>query len=106
MSTWSKPAFELPPRALVLLADRVYDADWFRMTLLRQAIAPCIPQKESETARNYAKILHKQCHKDQVWLSQDWRRIASTMSVVFISSLTGFDLPSPSSFILINLSRA
>jgi hypothetical protein len=32
-------------RAKVLLADRGYDADWFRVALVRRAIAACIPSK-------------------------------------------------------------
>ena len=32
------------PEARELLADRGYDADWFRDVLLARGITPCIPQ--------------------------------------------------------------
>lgn len=33
------------PRARVLLADRGYDADWFRAALAERGMAACIPSK-------------------------------------------------------------
>jgi transposase len=33
------------PRAKALLADRGYDADWFRAALAERGIAACIPSK-------------------------------------------------------------
>ncbi len=33
------------PRANALLADRGYDADWFRAALAKRGIAACIPSK-------------------------------------------------------------
>ncbi|SDR68044.1 Transposase DDE domain-containing protein [Erythrobacter sp. HL-111] len=33
------------PKAKALLADRGYDADWFRAALEQRGIAPCIPSK-------------------------------------------------------------
>ena len=33
------------PRAKALLADRGYDADWFRAALEQRGITPCIPSK-------------------------------------------------------------
>ena len=33
------------PRAKVMLADKGYDADWFRAALAARDIAPCIPSK-------------------------------------------------------------
>lgn len=33
------------PRAKALLADRGYDADWFRAALTERGITPCIPSK-------------------------------------------------------------
>ena len=35
------------PRAKVLLADRGYDADWFRNTLIDKDITPCIPSSKN-----------------------------------------------------------
>lgn len=34
------------PRARSLLADRGYDADWFRAALTERGIAACIPLKD------------------------------------------------------------
>ena len=36
---------EALPLAKTLLADRGYDADWFRNALIAEGIAPCIPSK-------------------------------------------------------------
>jgi len=33
------------PRAKALLADRGYDADWFRAAFEQRGITPCIPSK-------------------------------------------------------------
>ena len=33
------------PSAAVLLADKGYDANWFRDALAERGIAPCIPSK-------------------------------------------------------------
>ena len=35
------------PEADWLLADRGYDADWFRETLVDKGITPCIPSRKS-----------------------------------------------------------
>ena len=35
------------PSAKVLLADRGYDAAWFRKALAERGIAPCIPSKRN-----------------------------------------------------------
>jgi transposase len=35
------------PRAKELLADRGYDADWFREALAKREIAVCIPSKSN-----------------------------------------------------------
>ena len=35
------------PDAEWLLADREYDADWFRKTLIDKGIKPCIPARKS-----------------------------------------------------------
>ena len=39
------PLQEALPLAKTLLADRGYDADWFRNALIAEGIAPCIPSK-------------------------------------------------------------
>jgi putative transposase len=49
MSDYKGAALLLPalPEAKELLADRGYDADWFRTALVEKGIAPCIPPKKN-----------------------------------------------------------
>ena len=67
------------PRAKELLADRGYDADWFREALIKKGIAPCIPGKKNRKVQiEYDKTLYKQRHKIENMFGRlkDWRRIA------------------------------
>ncbi len=67
------------PEAEELLADRGYDADWFRDALLTRGITPCIPsRKNRKTPISYDKNLYKQRHKIEIMFGRlkDWRRIA------------------------------
>jgi putative transposase len=67
------------PKAKDLLADRGYDADWFRRALIEKGIVPCIPPKKNRKVQyEYDKTLYRQRHKIENmfgWL-KDWRRIA------------------------------
>ena len=68
----------LPP-AKTLLADRGYDADWFRKALKEKGITPCIPPKKNrKTQHKYDAKLYKQRHKVENMFGKfkDWRRIA------------------------------
>jgi putative transposase len=68
----------LPP-AKELLADRGYDADWFRAALIAKGITPCIPPKKNRKVQiEYDKTLYKQRHKVENMFGRlkDWRRIA------------------------------
>ena len=68
------------PAAKYMLADRGYDADWFRDGLRRKGITPCIPPKKNRKRRiAYDKILYKQRHKVENMFGRlkDWRRIAT-----------------------------
>ena len=81
MSDYKGAALLLPvlPRAKVLLADRGYDADWFRTALTEKGIAPCIPPKKNRKIQvEYDKELYKQRHKIENMFGRikDWRRIA------------------------------
>jgi len=38
------------PRATTLIADRGYDADWFRDALARRGVEACIPPKANRKA--------------------------------------------------------
>lgn len=69
----------LLPKAGELLADRGYDADWFRNALLEKGIAPCIPSRKTRKIPiEYDKNLYKQRHKIENMFGRikDWRRIA------------------------------
>lgn len=67
------------PKANELLADRGYDADWFRNALVEKGITPCIPSRKSRKRPvTYDKALYKQRHKIEIMFGRikDWRRIA------------------------------
>ena len=75
----AKLLFEALPTTPVLLADRGYDADWFREALRRKGIEPCIPPgKNCKIDIPYDKALYKQRHKIENMFAKlkDWRRIA------------------------------
>ena len=69
----------LPP-AKALLADRGYDADWFRWALADRGIQPCIPSRKG---RNFPvahdPVLYRQRHRIENAFGRlkDWRRIAT-----------------------------
>ena len=54
------------PLAKHLLADRGYDADWFREALEGKGIKPCIPSKKNRKIQiTYDKTLYKQPTKSR-----------------------------------------
>lgn len=66
------------PRARTLLADRGYDADWFREALAERGIAACIPSKANrKTPIPHDPVLYRQRHKIENMFGRmkDWRRI-------------------------------
>jgi|TARA_B100000959_G_scaffold249448_1_gene277048 putative transposase len=68
------------PLAKHLLADRGYDADWFREALEGKGIKPCIPSKKNRKIQiTYDKTLYKQRHKVENMFGKlkDWRRVAT-----------------------------
>jgi len=68
------------PASKHLLADRGYDANWFRKSLHDKGITPCIPPKKNRKVKiEYDKTLYKQRHKVENMFGQlkDWRRIAT-----------------------------
>ena len=69
----------LPP-AKRLLADRGYDADWFREALQDKGIKPCSPPRKNRKRKiEYDVDLYKQRHKVENMFGKlkDWRRIAT-----------------------------
>ena len=66
MSDYKGAALMLPalPKAKQLLADKGYDADWFRAALAKRGIAVCIPSKSNrKVAIPHDALLYKQRHK-------------------------------------------
>lgn len=69
----------LPP-AKAMLADRGYDADWFRNALLARGITPCIPSKTNRKVPiPHDTVLYKQRHRIENMFGKlkDWRRVAT-----------------------------
>ena len=80
MSDYKGAALLLPamPKAKQLLADKGYDADWFRAALTQRGLTPCIPSKSNrKVAIPYDAVLYKQRHKIENMFGRlkDWRRI-------------------------------
>ena len=80
MSDFKGAALMLPamPRAKELLADKGYDADWFREALANRKIAACIPLKSNRKAPiPHDAVLYKQRHRIENMFGRlkDWRRI-------------------------------
>lgn len=67
----------LPP-ARAMLADRGYDAAWFRKALANRGIAPCIPSKSNrKVAISHDRSLYRQRRRIENMFARlkDWRRI-------------------------------
>jgi len=80
MSDYKGAALMLPalPKATELLADKGYDADWFRAALAKRGVAACIPSKSNrKVAIPYDAVLSRQRHKIENMFGRlkDWRRI-------------------------------
>ncbi len=68
------------PKAETLLADRGYDADWFRKTLKDMGIVACIPSRKGrKTPIPHDTALYKRRHQIENTFARlkDWRRIAT-----------------------------
>jgi len=67
------------PGAKELLADKGYDADWFREAVANRKIAACIPSKSYRKARSPTtpSSTYKQRHRieDMFGRLKDWRRV-------------------------------
>ena len=81
------------PAVTHLLADRGYDADWFRNELKERDIAPCIPsRKNRKKPIPHDADRYKARHKIEVMFGRlkDWRRIATRYDrcpKVFLSAI-------------------
>ncbi len=68
------------PKAGWLLADRGYDADWFREALKDKGIKLCIPGRKSrKKAVKYDKRRYKRRNRIEIMFGRlkDWRRVAT-----------------------------
>jgi transposase len=80
MSDYKGAALMFPvlPKAKELLADKGYDADWFRRALAKRGIAACIPSKANRKEPiEHDGQLYRQRHKIENMFGKlkDWRRI-------------------------------
>lgn len=70
--------FDALPKAKQLIADKRYDADWFRQALAERGTAACIPSKSNRKVPiPYDAALYRQRHKIEIMFGRlkDWRRI-------------------------------
>jgi len=81
------------PEANHLLADKGYDADWFRKDLKDKGIEPCIPPRKSrKETTSYDKKRYRERHKVENLFAKlkDWRRVATRYDrcpKVFLSAI-------------------
>ena len=81
------------PSADWLLADRGYDADWFRDALKDKGIKPCIPGRKSRGKPvKYDKRRYKRRNRIEIMFGRlkDWRRVATRYDrcpKVFLSAI-------------------
>ena len=68
------------PMAEWLIADRGYDADWFREALRDKGIRACIPGRKSrDKPVRYDKRRYKRRNRIEIMFGRlkDWRRVAT-----------------------------
>lgn len=81
------------PKAKALLADRGYDADWFRSALIELGISPCIPSRAGRKVPiQHDTDLYRLRHKIENMFARlkDWRRIATRYDrcpILFLSAV-------------------
>jgi transposase len=85
------------PRAKAMLADKGYDAGWFRDALAKRGILACIPPKTNRKVPiDYDHTLYLQRHKIENMFGRlkDWRRIHTRYdrcAHTFFSAMLLFD---------------
>ncbi len=68
------------PKAQWMLADRSYDADWFRKALEEKGIKPCVPDRKSRGKPiRYDRRRYKRCNRIEIMFGRlkDWRSVAT-----------------------------
>ena len=77
--TCATALLDTSPKAQWLLANRGYDAGWFREALSDKGIKPCVPGSKSRNkAVKYDKRRYKRRNRVEIMfgLLKDWRRVA------------------------------
>ena len=98
MSDYKGAALILPtmPKAKQLLADKGYDADWFRAALAKRRILACIPSKTNrKTAIPHDALLYKQRHKIENMFGRSKTGDASTPDTTVAHTHTSLQSASP-----------
>ena len=70
------------PQATTLLADRGYDANWFRNALIDRGIQPCIPSRKNRLVQiPHDPVLYRQRHKIENMFARlkDWPIVGKTV---------------------------
>ena len=81
------------PKAEWLLADRGYDADWYREALKDKGIRVCIPGRKSRKKKiRFDRRRYKRRNRIEIMFGRlkDWRRIATRYDrcpKVFLSAI-------------------
>jgi transposase len=78
--TGARALLDAIPPAKAMLADRGYDANWFRNALKERDITPCIPgRRNRKLAIEYDLALYRERHRIENGFGRikDWRRIAT-----------------------------
>jgi transposase len=81
------------PSADWMLADRGYDADWFREGLKEKSIKPCIPSRRNrKDAIQHDTKIYRSRHKIENMFGRlkDWRRVATRYDrcpIIFLSAI-------------------
>jgi len=81
------------PDAKWMLADRGYDADWFRAELIERNIEPCIPSRRNrKVIIPHDTKIYRSRHKIENMFGRlkDWRRIATRYNrcpTIFMSAI-------------------
>jgi transposase len=88
----ARALLSLIPKAGALLADRGYDADWFRNALIDMGISPCIPSRSGRKEQiPHDTDLYRKRHRIENTFARlkDWRRIATRYDrcpILFLSA--------------------
>lgn len=89
----ARALLDSPPPAEHMLADRGYDADWYREELESRGITPCIPSRKGRRVPIcHDQARYRQHHKTENSFArlQDWRRVATRYDrcpKVFLSAI-------------------